>query len=127
MLPAIAALLVCQLIGEAIVRLASLPIPGPVVGMAVLFALMLSRAPLPAALHDTSEGLLRHLSLLFVPAGVGVIQHLDRLGTDGVRLIAVVILATVITLAVTALVFEGSVRLLGTDEKESSSEHGGAP
>ena len=116
MLAGIATLLVCQLVGEAVVRLVSLPIPGPVVGMALLFVLMLRRAPLPTSLGDTAEGLLRNLSLLFVPAGVGVVQHLGRLGTDGLRLVAVVVLGTVITLAVTAWVFEGLARIMRTDE-----------
>ena len=69
MLAAIAALLVCQLTGEAVVRAADLPFPGPVVGMILLFILMLARAPLPGALGNTADGLLQHLSLLFVPAG----------------------------------------------------------
>jgi putative effector of murein hydrolase LrgA (UPF0299 family) len=116
MLAGFATLLICQLAGEAVVRLMSLPIPGPVVGMALLFVLMLGRAPLPAALDETADGLLRNLSLLFVPAGVGVVQHLDRLGVDGLRLIAVVVLGTVITLAVTASVFEGLARIVRTDE-----------
>jgi putative effector of murein hydrolase LrgA (UPF0299 family) len=116
MLVGVATLLVCQLVGEAAVRLVSLPIPGPVVGMVLLFVLMLGRTPLPAALGDTADGLLRHLSLLFVPAGVGVVQHLDRLGADGVRLVAVVVLGTVVTLAVTALVFEGLTRIMRIDE-----------
>ncbi len=116
MITAFAALLVSQLAGEIIVRVVSLPIPGPVVGMILLFAVMLARMPLPRALNDTADGLLRHLSLLFVPAGTGVIQHLDRLGTDALRLLAVVVLATAVTLAVTALVFESTARLIRIDE-----------
>jgi putative effector of murein hydrolase LrgA (UPF0299 family) len=116
MLTAFATLLACQLAGEAVVRLLAAPIPGPVIGMILLFALMLVRLPFPSSLVDTSEGLLRHLSLLFVPAGVGVIQHLERLGAGGLRLVAVVVLATILTLAVTALVFEGIARLMGVDE-----------
>ena len=115
MLAALATLLVCQLAGEAIVRVATLPIPGPVVGMILLFALMLAHAPLPSLLSDTADGLLKHLSLLFVPAGVGVVQQLGRLGNDGLRLVAVVVLTTVIALTVTALVFAGIARLLKVD------------
>jgi putative effector of murein hydrolase LrgA (UPF0299 family) len=126
MLAALATLLVCQLAGEALVRVTSLPIPGPVVGLILLFALMLGRTPLPVALDDTADGLLRHLSLLFVPAGVGVVQHLDRLGADGLRLVAVVVLATAITLAVTAVVFEGLARSMRVDEGLSDSERGSA-
>ena len=114
MLAAIAALLVCQLIGEAAVRAVDLPFPGPVVGMILLFVLMLARAPLPVALGNTADGLL-HLSLLFVPAGVGVVQHLELLSGAGLRLMAVVVLTTLITLAVTALVFAALARLLHAD------------
>jgi holin-like protein len=116
MLAALAALLVCQLVGEVIVRGLALPVPGPVLGMVLLFLAMLARAPLPKALGKTSDGLLKHLSLLFVPAGVGVVQNLATLGHEGVRLIAVVVLGTVTTLAVTALTFEYLARFMGVDE-----------
>jgi holin-like protein len=116
MLAALAALLVCQLAGEVIVRGLGLPLPGPVVGMALLFILMLVRTPLPKALGATADGLLKHLSLLFVPAGVGVVQHIGMLGRDGLQLIAVMVLGTVITLTVTALTFEYMARVMGVDE-----------
>lgn len=116
MLSALATLLVCQLAGEVIVRALTLPLPGPVAGMALLFILMLARAPLPKALGDSADGLLKHLSLLFVPAGVGVVQHIDMLGREGLQLIAVVVLGTAITLTVTALTFEFLARLLAVDE-----------
>jgi putative effector of murein hydrolase LrgA (UPF0299 family) len=109
-------LLVCQLAGEAIVRAIALPVPGPVVGMMLLFALMLMRAPLPKETGDTADGLLKHLSLLFVPAGVGVVQHIAMLGSAGLRLIAVVVLGTVIALAVTALTFAGVARLMNSGD-----------
>jgi holin-like protein len=116
MLAALASLLVCQLAGEAVVRVAALPVPGPVVGMVLLFVAMLLRAPLPTETGDTADGLLKHLSLLFVPAGVGVVQHLSLLGGDGLRLLAVVVLGTVITLAITALTFAGVARLMGASD-----------
>jgi putative effector of murein hydrolase LrgA (UPF0299 family) len=123
-LTALATLLVCQLAGEVIVRALSLPLPGPVVGMALLFVLMLARAPLPEDLGHTADGLLRHLSLLFVPAGVGVVQHIGMLGRDGLQLVAVVVLGTAITLTVTALTFEYLARIMGVDE--NAADHDGA-
>jgi holin-like protein len=120
MLPALAALLLCQLAGEAVVRAVDLPVPGPVVGMVILFALLIANAPLPEAIRDTSDGILRHLSLLFVPAGVGLVNNLDRLGADGLKLLLVVVLSTVIALAVTALVFAGIARLMGDQHGERS-------
>jgi len=125
MLAALATLLVCQLLGEIIVQAAGLPLPGPVVGMALLFFLLLARAPIAADIGSTADTLLKHLSLLFVPAGVGVVQNLQTLGHQGLRLIAVVLIGTVITLAVTALTFEYLARFLQVDE--SAGDHDGAP
>jgi holin-like protein len=116
MLAAISVLLVCQLTGEAVVRSIGVPFPGPVVGMILLFLLMLVRAPLPTALGNTADGLLQHLSLLFVPAGVGVVQHLELLSGAGLRLLAVVVLTTLITLVVTALVFAALARVVHADD-----------
>jgi len=75
------ALLACQLVGEALVRLADVSFPGTVVGM-VLFAIVLGvvRPPVGAPLTRAPAALLRHLQLLFVPVGVGVIANLHELG-----------------------------------------------
>ena len=82
MLGAITLLLVYQLAGEVIVQLARLPVPGPVVGMLLLFLTLVWRGGTPAGLRDTSQGLLSHLSLLFVPAGGGVLLHFGGLGAE---------------------------------------------
>ncbi|MCA3248711.1 MAG: CidA/LrgA family protein [Tagaea sp.] len=97
-------LLVCQLIGEAVVRLAGLPVPGPVVGMALLFGLLAWRGGIPDGLGKTTAGLLDHLSLLFVPAGVGVILHFDLVAAEWPAIVGALILSTLATIAVTALV-----------------------
>jgi putative effector of murein hydrolase LrgA (UPF0299 family) len=114
MLAAFTLILVCQIAGEALVRGAGLPLPGPVFGMLLLFLLM--RLPLPPELNDAADVLLKYLALLFVPAGVGAVQHLDRLGSEGVRLGAVILLSTVISLTVTALIFAGLAHVLSADE-----------
>ncbi len=116
MLHAIVLLLVCQLAGETLAHFLSLPLPGPVIGMVLLLAALMLRLPLPQAMGDTADGILRHLSMLFVPAGVGVVQQLDLLGAEGGRLLVVVVLSTVIALAVTALTFTWVAKLVGGTE-----------
>ena len=74
MIGALATLLVLQLLGEALVYVFKLPLPGPVVGMALLLLVLAVRPRQLAALKPTAQNLLQHLSLLFVPAGVGVIR-----------------------------------------------------
>ncbi|MCX7663231.1 MAG: CidA/LrgA family protein [Tepidimonas fonticaldi] len=102
MLPALTALLTLQLAGEVLVRMLGLPIPGPVLGMALLLALLMARPAWRDALQPTTQGLLQHLSLLFVPAGVGVVQHLQRLGDEAVAIAVALAASTWIGLAVTA-------------------------
>lgn len=99
----LALLLLCQSAGEVLVRLTQAPLPGPVVGLLLLWALLnvdALRRPVQAA----AEVLLTHLSLLFVPVGVGVVVHLELIARHGVRMAVVVVLSTWVGLVVTALV-----------------------
>ena len=102
-LQGLALLLLMQSAGEALSHFLQLPVPGPVVGM-VLLLLALRWAPVQKAIAPAAGFLLTHLSLLFVPVGVGVMTHLALLGTHGLRLVVVIVLSTWIGMAVTALV-----------------------
>lgn len=95
-------LLAMQSLGELLSRGLALPFPGPVIGMLLL--LLALRLPLvrePVAV--CADFLLSHLSLLFVPVGVGVMTHLGLIGHYGLRMLGVIVLSTWIGLAVTAL------------------------
>ena len=104
-------LLVCQLVGEAIAVAAEIPVPGPVIGMALLFGGLCIRGAVPERLGTTAGGLLDHLALLFVPAGVGVLVHLPLLEAEYPAIVAALIGSTVLTIIVTALVMRGIARL----------------
>lgn len=100
-LTGLAWLLVFQSIGEVLSRFFHLPIPGPVIGMVLLFAALFQpRVREPVA--QSAQFLLSHLSLLFVPVGVGVMAYFGALAEYGVRLAVVILLSTWIGLAVTA-------------------------
>ena len=105
----LALLLLFQAAGEALVLALKLPFPGPVVGLVLLLVGLrwpAVREPAQAA----AELLLAHLSLLFVPVGVGVITHLDLVSRYGVQLIAVIVLSTWIGMAVTALLLRALLK-----------------
>lgn len=111
-------LLVLQLTGEALARLLKLPFPGPVIGMLLLVLSMrfeLVREPIQAA----ASYLLSHLSLLFVPVGVGVITHLELLRDYGFKLLLVVAISTWAGMVVTVLL---SRALL--NETQAANEEG---
>lgn len=118
MLNALLILLSFQLIGEAITRTLGTAVPGPVVGAVLLAALLLVRHNPPAGeLAPVARGILGHLSLLFIPAAVGVVQHGDLIADYGAPLVATLVLSTFITLIVTALTFRAVSRLLATGRR----------
>jgi holin-like protein len=104
MLRGFAALLAFQLAGEVLVRLAALPVPGPVVGMVLLLVALEVGLPAREGLRGASSSVLSWLSLLFVPAGVGIVQHLSRLSQEWPALFASLLVSTAATLAVTGVV-----------------------
>lgn len=106
MLESLAVLLLCQLLGELFVIYLDLPIPGPVVGMIILFIGLMIRGNIPEELSNTANGLLEQLSLLFVPAGVGVMTHLTLLGEQWLPLSASLIISTILTIAITGLLMQ---------------------
>jgi holin-like protein len=117
-LQGLALLLLLQAAGEGLARAFALPLPGPVVGLVLLLA-ALNLQPLRAPIQAAAEMLLAHLSLLFVPVGVGVITHLDVVSQYGLRLVLVIALSTWFGLAVTALVLN---RMLGADRAAAAAE-----
>jgi len=108
-LPGLAWLLVCQSIGEVLSRLSHVGLPGPVIGMMLMMGL-LGWEPVRAQVSTVANGLLMHLSLLFVPVGVGVMTHMALVSRYGWQLLVALVLSTWIGLLVTALVFRALLR-----------------
>jgi holin-like protein len=117
---AFAFLLVFQLIGEVLVQALALPLPGPLVGMLLLFAALVLRGELPAAMADTAQALLSHLMLLFIPAVTGVMMYFDRIGREWLPFLAACLLGAAITMAVTAFTLRWMLRLTGITSAASS-------
>lgn len=114
MIASLCLILLCQLAGEIFVRGLALPMPGPVIGMLLLLILLLARdrigllarGPLgDGGVENGARGLLAHLSLLFVPAGVGIVQKLDLLAAHGLAIAAVLALSVLVTMLVTVATF----------------------
>jgi holin-like protein len=108
---ALATLLVFQLLGEALVRTVGLPVPGPVLGLALLLPLLAWRPAVLTMVRPTAQTLLQHLSLLFVPAGVGVMLHLNRIGQEALAIGVALVVSTWVGLVVAALSLQWLMRL----------------
>jgi putative effector of murein hydrolase LrgA (UPF0299 family) len=121
MIASLSLILLCQLAGEVFVRALGLPMPGPVIGLMLLLTLLmardrfavLARGPLQGdGVESASRGLLANLSLLFVPAGVGVVQKLDLVAEHGVAFVGVLAISVLATLLVTVATFILASRLM---------------
>lgn len=113
MIPALFLVLAFQLAGETLAHLSPWPVPGPVIGM-VLLALAFAVEPrLLHLLRDLSRTILGNLSLLFVPAGVGIVGHADLLVSDGLAVALAVAISTLLAMAVAALTFQWVARRIG--------------
>ncbi len=125
MIASLSLILLCQLAGEVFVRGLNLPMPGPVIGLLLLLVLLLARdrfkilarGPLQQdGVENASQSLLAHLSLLFVPAGVGVVQKLDLIAEHGIAIIVILAASVVVTLVVTVATFRLASRLMTRNE-----------
>ncbi|WP_445504456.1 CidA/LrgA family protein [Microvirga sp. G4-2] len=132
MIVSLTLILLCQLLGEVIVRALGWPIPGPVLGMLILLVVLglrdRIRKTVPEfgrALDSTGKGLLAHLSLLFIPASVGVVQRLDVLAAHGIGLVVALVVSTFITLVVTVVTFVVVSRLSGSSMETANEATAG--
>jgi putative effector of murein hydrolase LrgA (UPF0299 family) len=126
MIASLSLILLCQLAGEVFVRGLGLPMPGPVIGLMLLLVLLLARdrfavlarGPLQGdGVESASRGLLANLSLLFIPAGVGVVQKLDLVAEHGIAFVGVLAISVMVTLLVTVATFLFASRLMARGHK----------
>ena len=110
MLAMLTLIFACQLAGEFAAGALGLPVPGPVIGLCLLLALLFLRGGVPAPLAEVSGALQRGMSLLFVPAGTGVILHAGLLAEALVPLALALLVSTAATILVTALVMRALSR-----------------
>ena len=118
-------LLCCQLAGECARQLFSLPVPGPVIGMFLLSAILIVRdrrtsareensatPEVPTPLTQAADSLIGNMGLLFVPAGVGIVAMLPLLHGQWLPMVLGLAGSTVLSLVVTGLVMHGIERVL---------------
>ena len=105
MIYALTLLFSCQLAGEVLVHTLGVTFPGPVLGMGLLFGILLLRGRSWEPLDGAADAILSNLSLLFVPAAVGVMQQAGLIAANWLAITAALVVSTFLTLVVTVLVF----------------------
>ncbi len=102
MLRSLTILLAFQLAGEALAALLDWPLPGPVLGMALLFAALLIRGRVSAGLGEDAQQLLRYLPLVLIPPSVGIMDHWHTLAADGWAVATTIVITTLLSLVLAA-------------------------
>ncbi len=103
MLNSLTLILCCQLAGEFTVKATGTTAPGPVIGMLILLVILLLKGTVQNELETTANSLLNNLSLLFVPAGVGLMLHFQLIGKEWLPITISLIVSTILTIAITGL------------------------
>lgn len=120
-------LLLFQLLGEVTARWLHLPVPGPVIGMGYLFLVLLLHGGVPVALETASTALLNHLSLLFIPAGVGLMVYFDEIAREWLPIVLTLLLSTLLTMVVVALAMQALVRRFTPKDQNQTTHQEDAP
>ena len=102
---AVLLLFACQFGGELIAQTLKLPLPGPVIGMLLLLTTLAATQGRPTGLNRVTAPLLAHMSLLFIPAGAGVIAYRDLISAEWTAIVAAIAVSTLVALLTTAGVF----------------------
>ncbi len=119
MLNAITFILLFQVLGEVLTRAAGIPVPGPVMGMVLMLFTFIVRPSFIDVVRPTGGVLLSNLSLLFVPAGVGLMRHGERFLTEGMQIVLIVVISSVLAMLATAYAILGTQKLLARRNKET--------
>ena len=103
------------LIGDYISNYFVLPIPGAIIGLVLVLAILIGRGRVDAPLKEAADSFMRYLALMLVPIGVGVIKLLNPAPAGIWKLESVLVLALIIGAILTAKVMQGllAVRRVG--------------
>ena len=90
-------------IGEIVSNTLSLPIPGSIIAMILLFLCLSMGIIKVEKVEDISSFFLDHLAFFFIPAGVGLMNSFNDIKSSAVQIILVCIITTIIVMSVTGV------------------------
>lgn len=99
-------LVLFSLLGQALAQVLGLPVPGGVIGMALVLFLLATRRLRVCNVHRGASWLLGEMLLFFVPAVMSLLDHREFLGLLGLKLLAVILLGTALVMTGTALTID---------------------
>lgn len=104
-------------VSQIIEALLPIAFPASVIGMVLLLLLLLTRVLRVDHIREKSDFLLSNMAFFFIPAGVSIINYFDVLASNLLPLLAVCIISTILTFAVTAWAVSLTRRLMKGGKK----------
>lgn len=112
-----------SVLGEGTRVLFHLPIPGSILGILFLFLAFEMRLVKPEHLGGTGDFLLNNLTILFVPAGVGLLDYFGDIATIWPILLGAVVICSIVTMVVAGKTAEVVEKMLQSIQlKQTSSQ-----
>ena len=99
-------LLLFQFLGEVVIYFTGLPLPAPVVGMVLLLLALMFNMPGGARVSEAAGALIRHISLLIFPLGVGIVLQWSRYQDYALALTVAVVFGTIVTMVLVTLLLK---------------------
>lgn len=108
-LKGLAVLVLFQLLGEGLAQVLPIAVPGPVLGMVLLFFTLRQLGP-PDWLVKTAGRLIGLLSLFFIPAGLGIFFLPEAMQQQWPAILAAIVGGTLLSIALTGLTLKALTR-----------------
>ena len=112
----LAIILSISLTGEVLSAVLPLPIPASIYGIVILFALLESRVLHVDDIRETSSFLIAIISMLFIPAGVGLMTSFSLLSENLIAYIVITAVSTVVVMAVSGRAAQAVIRREGKED-----------
>jgi len=110
----------CWLAGEGLARALGLPIPGAILGLAIMLLLLAGRRLSAVSMRRGANWLIADMLLFFVPAALAVLNYPEFFGLTGLKILFVILNSTIAVMVTTALVVDGAYRWRGAHGLVSS-------
>lgn len=94
-------ILAVTFIGEVLKYLIPLPIPASIYGLVIMLGLLMTKRIQVSAVKEASSFLIEIMSIMFIPAGVGLIVSWNAVKDIWIQLVIIIIITTIAVMAVT--------------------------
>ena len=99
-------ILIFSMLGECLSTAFSLPVPGSIIGLVLLFLALQFKIIRLRHIYDVGQFLLSNMTILFLPAAVGVMDKFDVIAPNLDGIVVITLGAIVLNIATIGLVVQ---------------------